>query len=213
MTQFQPPPAPATGPAASVAVAGPAPWSALAITAFVCAVLGFLGFTAILGVILGIAGIVVTRGGRLRGIGLAVAAIPVSLVTGAVSVMLLFAFMFMSNLMHLPDKLKAVLAGDPTPAVLAAFREMTSKEFDEAVSDEKLRAWANQVREDNGSLVDLTFERLSRAGQQDGKAGLAIPAKFVNGEATIQIIFSSESRTKPRLHDIAIGGVSPRDSD
>jgi len=60
----------------------PPRWSALAITAFVLSFIGFLGFTAILAIIFGAVGIWVTRAGCRRGMGLAIAAIPIALVTG-----------------------------------------------------------------------------------------------------------------------------------
>ena len=90
MTQFQPPtPGPAMAPGGPVGVPPafnePVRWSAAAVAGFVLSLVGCLIVTAPLGLILGIVGIVTTRGGRRRGMGLAIAAIPISLLTGVFS--------------------------------------------------------------------------------------------------------------------------------
>ena len=77
MTQFGPPPVPPPGMAMPDARSDPPPWSAAAIGAFVLSLLGFIGITAVLGLIFSIVGIVATRRGRRRGMGLAIAAIPI----------------------------------------------------------------------------------------------------------------------------------------
>ena len=64
------------------------PWSVAAIAGLVLSLLGCSLIGAVLGLILGIVGITRTRGGRRRGMGLAIAAIPISLGTGLIGVFL-----------------------------------------------------------------------------------------------------------------------------
>lgn len=225
MTQMSAPPPPPSGQPTRYAaegeeLTGPAPWSALAISAFVCALLGFLGVTAILGIILGIVGIMVTRGGKRRGLGLAIAAIPISLVTGLISVGLVVVI---SASLKVATTFAAILpvfdANAPDrPAAMVEFRKLTSRSFDEAVSDEQFFAWVDQVVKENGKLTEVSV-RFGRAGQQpvkaddnEGSFALSVPAMFVNGPATIQVTFKQDAMWETRLDDIAVGGASPRGS-
>jgi hypothetical protein len=187
-------------------------WSALAIAAFVCSLLGFLGFTAILGIILGIAGIVAARGGRKRGLGLAIAAIPISLVTGAISLFLVFAIVVASRMFALPEQLRpALVAEDPTSAeAVAAIRGAADEGFNKDVSDEQLKAWLLKIRETHGKLVELKIDETMSSGSA-GQGSFNISGKFVNGPAAVHLTMRPEGVISMKFHDIDIGGVSPRD--
>ncbi len=199
---------------------GPAPWSALAISAFVCSLLGFLGVTAILGFILGIVGILVTSGGKRRGMGLAIAALPISILTGLVSIGILFAVLAGAKLIGTIAAISPVFDATSIdrPVAMAKLREFTSQSFDDTVKDEQFFAWVDQIEKNNGKLTEISAN-YGRGGQQpstsqgnDGQFSLTIPAKFVNGPATIQITFRQEGMWETRLDDISVGGVSPRGS-
>jgi len=225
MTEMQTPPMPPADSPPAYADApsvftGPAPWSALAISAFVCALLGFLGVTAICGVILGIAGIIVTKGGKRKGRGLAIAAIPISVVTGLISVWIVIALLFMAKIVTtisaIPPVFDATSAG--RPAAIAEFRKFTSKAFDDAVSDERFIAWIDQVVKKHGKLTEV-LTGSGQGGPQPkwgsygkGRTGFSLPAKFVNGPATIEVIFVQEDNWNAKLDEIRIDGTSPRGS-
>lgn len=225
MTQMQtplPPPAgqPAQYQGAGDELTGPTPWSALAISAFVCALLGFLGVTAILGIILGIAGIIVTKSGKRRGMGLSIAAIPISIVTGLISIGLIVGLLLMAKIGTTVAAILPIFdaGASDRPQAMAEFRKFTSQSFDEAVSDEQFFSWVDQVVKENGKLTEISA-RLGQGGPQpqvgkddEGRMTLSIPAKFINGPATIRIIFNQEGLSDAKLDDITVGGVSPRGS-
>ncbi len=199
---------------------GPAPWSALAISAFVCSLLGFLGVTAILGIILGVVGIFVTSGGKRRGMGLAIAALPISIITGLVSIALVVGILFLGKLVAMTTAVLPVFEANAAerPQAMVEFRKFTSQAFDETVTDEQFFKWVDQIEKDHGKLAKITAN-YGQGGSQptqntttDGRVAWSIPAKFVNGPATIQMIFKQEGMWETKLDDISVGGVSPRGS-
>jgi len=218
MTQFQPPPyEPPLGQQGNYMTAH-APnalprWSAAAIGAFILSLLGFLGVTAVLGLIFGIVGIITTSGGRRRGMGLAIAAIPISLITGALSILLLGLVYFGMHAKEIPAKLQAALGSDSATVADAAnaLREIGSAAFNDEVSAEALQAWITQINAKHGKLTST-----SRDSQQfmsttpDGVVYLNFSGKFVNGPASIRLIFTAEQLWSMRIDDIDIGGSSPR---
>jgi len=220
MTQFQPPPFPPLPgqsdyyPAAHDPNALPR-WSAAAIAAFILSLLGFLGVTAVLGLIFGIVGIITTSGGRRRGMGLAIAAIPISLVTGVMSILLLTVVFFGTRAVAIPVKLQAALGSDSASLADSAnaLREIGSAAFNEEVSTEALQAWITQINTTHGKLTSI-----SKNAQQlmsptpDGAMCLNFKGKFVNGPASIRLIFKAEQLWSMRIDDIEIGGFSPRGS-
>lgn len=220
MTQFQPPPFPPLpgqqdfGPAA-YATNAPPRWSAAAIAAFILSLLGFLGVTAVLGLIFGIVGIITTSGGRRRGMGLAIAAIPISLLTGALSIVLLSVVFFGTRAMAIPVTLKAALGADSASVADSAnsLREIGSEAFNNEVSTEALQAWITQINAKHGKLTSTakdTQELMSPT--PDGAWRLNFKGKFVNGPASIRLTFKAEQLLSMRMDDIEIDGSSPRGS-
>jgi hypothetical protein len=190
-------------------------WSALAITAFVMSLLGFLGFTAILGIILGIAGIVAARGGRKRGMGLAIAAIPISLVTGVLSLLLLFSLVVVMRYAEIPSTLSPALkADDPSGTeAIAAIRSLAGSSFNQDVPDAQLAAWLQKVRETHGRLVDLDPDQTMPYTQSADSSTFNFDGKFVNGPAPVRITLRPEGIWSMKFDDIDIGGLSPRDDE
>ena len=218
MTQFQPPPFPPLPgqqdyyPAAH-APSAPPRWSAAAIGGFILSLLGFLGVTAVLGLIFGIVGIITTSGGRRRGMGLAIAAIPISVVTGAIAVLLFFFIPFLTRASEIPVKLQSALGSDsPTVADSAnALREMGSSTFNEEVSTEVLQAWITQINAKHGKLTSASLDTDQMMSKtRDGSMYLNVKGKFVNGPAAIRLTFSEKEVWSLRIDDIEIGGSSPR---
>lgn len=210
MSQFSPPAGPPPGAmptGAPAAMPRPTSWSALAISGFVLSFLGCLGITAALGLVFGIAGIVATRGGKKRGFGLAVAAIPISIVTCAVGVGGYYSMKMLADAVM--DRMSVVVdvvgsAPDESAEAFATLREGCSDEFIKKISDESLTLWLATIREKHGSLVstDKTPMPLHDGG------GLQINAKFVNGPAPIVFRFSTASGTKMLIDYIDVDGLA-----
>jgi hypothetical protein len=196
-------------------VVGPQPWSALAITAFVLSLLGFLGFTAILGIILGIAGIIVTSGGRRRGMGLAIASIPISLVTGAFFAFIVFGIVFFARGVEFIKKIEPVFsasAGSMHEAA-SALHDLGSKSFQDAVDADRLEAWLREIGKQHGKLTAVKPDQTNPIAESpSGEAVLNIDGKFVNGPATIRLTFTKGNIWTPRIEDIEVSGSSPRGS-
>ena len=219
MTQFQPPPFPPQqgqyGSPGSYGPPGLAPWSIAAIGGFVLSLLGFLGVTAVLGLILGVVGIITTGDGRRRGRGLAIAAIPISVVTGAIFVLLVALIFLATRAAELPIKLQSALAADSSFLVGAAdkLRELGSAKFNDEVSAEAMQAWLKQINAKHGKLTSAKLDpQQMMSWRPDGAMCFNFSGKFVNGPALIQLVFSKEKAWSLRIDDIDIGGSSPRGS-
>ncbi len=187
-------------------------WSALAITAFVLSLIGFLGFTAILGIILGIAGIAVTRGGRRRGMGLAIAAIPISLLTGAVGAVFVIGIVSLFRMGDVTKQVEKVLSTseDAGKAIDSIYANSTPS-FQQEVSRDELSNWLSEVRRKHGNLinVDRTI-KTSTVTSEGNRASFNLPGKFVNGPALVRMRFEQHGLMKPLIDDFDVDGFSPR---
>ncbi len=214
MTTFGAPPYPPPVPAMYGGPApqdGPAPWSAAAIAAFVLALLGFIGVTAVLALLFAVVAFFTTRGGRRRGLGLAVAAIPISLLTGAISAVIFAGLLVWGQMMEVPAQLETVFnSGGDTAAQVVALRELTSTDFDESVDDRTLSAWLDQVRSRHGGLTSLKFDAQNSKLTPEGAMRMTLKGKFVNGAADIGVVFDREEIWSGSITDIEVDGSSPR---
>ena len=181
-------------------------WSKTAVTGFVLSLIGCLGITAALGLVFGIFGILATRGGRLRGRGLAVASIPISILSGAVSLLILLAITMGQELIAINNGLATLLKSEAarTEAALTQFRANCSDNFREAVSDDDLRAWLDQVQAKHGTLVSFGPPTPS-----EQRLAFHMEGKFTGGVADIEIR-GVMTRWHLRLDDVLIDGSSPR---
>ncbi len=221
MTRFQPPTPPGVQPPGAFEpslAARPAPWSAAAIAGFVVSLLGCTVIGALVGLILGVVGIVRTAGGRRRGRGLAIAAIPISLVTGALGV-LAFAgsYFFLSAINHVSTGLPAIMGTEVTDEGEAAdllVSLMADKRRDQ-VSAERAVAWLSQVAEKHGTLVEAAMDQTQQSGRKRGGGILInLDGKFVNGHTNITVIIDPETFWgTPKLLDISVDGMSLIEGD
>jgi len=165
--------------------------------------------------IFGVVGIITTGDGRRRGRGLAIAAIPISVVTGAFSVLLVAGIFLATRAAELPLKLQSALAADSSSLSSAAdtLRELGSAKFNDEVSAEAMQAWLKQINAKHGKLTSakLDTDRMM-SWRPDGAMCLNVSGKFVNGPVLIQLVFSKEKAWSLRIDDIDIGGSSPRGS-
>ena len=138
---------------------------------------------------------------------MAVAAIPISIVTGAVGVGGYYSMKMLADAVM--DRMSVVVdvvgsAPDESAEAFATLREGCSEEFIKKISDESLTLWLATIREKHGSLVstDKTPMPLHDGG------GLQIDAKFVNGPAPIVFRFSTASGTKMLIDYIDVDGLA-----
>ena len=192
----------------------PPKWSALAITAFICSLVGFLGFTAVLGIILGIAGIAVTRNEQRRGRGLAIAALPISMITGLFGFVMVYGGITFWNMYKTSEQLVPVLSApsDQIAAGADTILKMSSKSFQGDVPRARLEQWLTEVNRKHGNLAKLERDMDVRpvTTNPNGQPVLNIRGKFTNGPALIRIAFVSETFFEPKLDDIEIDGVAVR---
>lgn len=182
----------------------------MAIAGFVLSLIGCVGVTAVLGFCLSIGGLIATRNRHLRGRGLAIAALPISLITGALSVVLvLVGWFFTRNIGVVFVQLPILLGPDPSAVneALTVFREVCSGGFNEAVSEEAMRVWLKDIREAHGTLAEI---QPASTGGPGGGIRLTWEGRFVNGPAPIELTLVVEKQWQIRLDDIAIDGLSPR---
>ncbi len=218
MTQFQPPQVHGIQPGDPLGTPPPAyqlpPWSAAAIAGFVLSLIGCVGITAPFGLIFGIIGTVTTSGGRRRGRGLAIAAIPISIVMGIVSLLIAAAMLvglgFAALVAELAPALEADLDG--MGRAVAALRAMGSDDFNSDVNDQELQSWLEEVGGKHGKLVEIVQFTPVPQTTSPGLTMLNLDAKFVNGRTNITLLLRIDG-WKPKLDDIQVDGSSPRDQD
>jgi len=217
MTQFQPPPPPPPGYAnyGAYEIQEPPRWSGAAIAGFICSLLGFFGITALLGIVLGIVGIFSTSGGRKRGMGLAIAAIPISLFTGVCCIFIILGIVMVGRVMQVPAMVKSVMALDSgdLKAATNSLREINTSDLNSAVSSEQMQAWFTKVKNDHGSLTSLKIDQTTPKPHQlpDGRFQVDMDGKFVNGPAIVSVTLKIEGGFHLKIDDITIGKSSIRD--
>ncbi len=191
---------------------GPPPWSGSAITAFISSLLICIPVVpSLVGLVAGVMGISSTSGGRKRGRGLAIAAIPISLLAGAGWV---FAIMFMvtsaRGLMDMKGTLEQVFkARNLSDADLQEWIEsrMAAGAAD-STSPARLREWVGKVIADKGSLAEVLQKKM-RTEQTPGSTGpvIILPCRFVNGTADVRMVtaVSLKGGVKFLIEDIKVG--------
>ncbi len=182
-------------------------WSLLAIAAFV---LSFLLALAPIGVVLGGVGILVTHGGRRRGRGLAIAAIPIGIMMTGMTTILALGIYIASQTSLLGSQVTDTWKGSRAdiPSRSTALYEKCSDRFRDAVSGEAFEAWAAGVAEKHGSLQG-TKRSAQAITSAVGTTTMHVTGQFVNGPADIAITFAFPSFT-PEVDGLAIDGVSPK---
>ena len=164
-----------------------------------------------LGLILGIVGVVRTGGGQRRGRGLAIAAIPVSLLTGLLSIPAAVLLLLVLRLGAFVAELPAILDGNTSGIAVSAskLRPFCSDDFNAAVNAERLQTWLEQVAVKHGRLVETTKSPPVGSPGSAGRAKLSFEGKFVNGPANITITFGKQL-LHGKLEDVEVDGLSPR---
>lgn len=214
MSQFSPPPPPGMPQNYAPYMLERPPWSAAAIGGFVASLLGFLGITAVIGLIFGIIGIMSTKDGRKRGFGLAVAAIPISLIMGLLGVFFVFAFLMFGRIVQVVPAVKTVMALESGELQSAAtsLREISSSSLNSAVTSEEMAGWLGRVRDKHGRLTDLKFNPQNMEKSPAAGIVLDLDGKFVNGPATVRMSVDAANPFQPKVDNLEVGDMSLRES-
>jgi hypothetical protein len=222
MSQF--PPSPPEGqPAGGVPghLAGfdqpPTPYSAAAIAGFVFSVLICIPVLGgILGLIFGLMGLGSTAGGRRRGRGLAIAAIPLSLLTGLASGLFVYAAVnVFGDLLTMGRQIEPIFQANDAALddAVESFLAMTTPEFQQEISPQDFRQWLEDIEAEHGKLVEITPDRNMPAENAGEKIVLVLPARFVKGPATIRVTLKKVGFPNFRvlIDNISVGDSSPRE--
>ncbi len=216
MTQFQPPPAP---PAAMPGIPGqPVRWSAAAITGFVGSLLGCTLIGALIGIVFGIIGIMNTRGGRRRGMGLAIAALPISLASGFVGLIVAASMVVLVHGAALVEDVGRVITMGNTDVQQSTdiLLNVAGDDLQESLTASRLQAWVEGIAEKQGSFVEMSPDqsRFARGTDPNGDPYFTVIGKFVNGEAAIKIVLDQNSSMMGiKVADIEVDGMSLRDPE
>jgi len=183
-------------------------WSIVAIVGFV---LSFLLILAPLGALLGIIGIFRTRGGRRRGRGLAIAAIPIGLVVSwIVASIVQYGYFMFESMKHARDVTAILQTSSVRVGETAAkFYDQQPRRFQLAMSKDAFERWLAEVIEKHGSLQGV--KRAERALKIDPAAGewtINFVGEFVKGTAHIGVTLAPPGVGGPQLRDISVDGVS-----
>lgn len=185
-------------------------WSRAAIAAFVLSLLGCLGFTAILGLIFAVVGVTATRGGRRRGLGLAIVAIPLSVITGIIGFVMIVVFALGGQSLVASRQVGSLLASGVVVSSQGGFQELCSKDLRKALEGDEFATWLGNVQAEQGSFVELSKPPMYDSRSPEGELRFTGEAKFVNGPATIRLTFQYERWWRWVVSNIEIDGVSPR---
>lgn len=178
----------------------------MAIVAFV---LSFLLVLAPVGMILGIVALFRSRGRRLRGRGLAIAAIPIGL---GVSVFTAGTVSFYMGIQYLGREAYATCRAFRNPkSAVAGAAESTYHQAAErlklAVTPEAFVEWAQASAAKHGALQRLRFAS-PKFTMEGSETTFHYTGEFVNGSAHLAVTMGWHEG-KPQLHDLEIDGQSP----
>ena len=193
---------------------GPAPYSASAIAGFVLSLLGCLGVTAVLGLIFAVVGLVTTRGGARRGAGLAIAAIPISIITGLISVVVVILAWQGIQTMRIALNLPGVYTvnGSVSPEAIEELRGVFTDSFNAEVSGEKLGTWFESVQTEHGVLTELKPNGQPKTIPGTDRLTYSLTGKFVSGPQNVDVIMLVAPPFSFQIDDIVVAGKSPRPS-
>jgi len=192
-----------------------APWSKAAVVGFGASFCGCTIIGSLIGLTLGVVGIVKTGNGKRRGRGLAIAAIPISLLTGVVGAYMGLGIYAYSRMADIVGKIPAAL-NEADPATAAAeLRKLASDDFKEQVSVSDLATWVSGARKAHGKFVSMKPDQNDPGGPtKSGWLYLNYEGKFVDGDASVRIFFNAQSvLSDPSIVNLEIDGKAIRAID
>jgi hypothetical protein len=184
----------------------------LSVAAIAGFILSFLFVLAPIGILLGIVGIFRTRGGRRRGMGFAIASLPIGFITGSLTVvmsMALWVFYLMgTTAIHSTEFLQSsrVVMAEKAADAYEGF----SKRFKLEVDEDRFAQWAMQVAIKHGTLQKIEPpDAKSMKPRDDDTSEINMTGQFVNGPATVSVTIGFDG-LEPEIDDITVDGVSPK---
>jgi len=184
--------------------------STTAIAAFVFSLLLCIPvLSQLVGLILGIAGIVQTGGGRRRGRGFAIAAVCISpLGMLGWAVLGVFVVQFFAALIAVGQNIEPLLVEEEAelPALVAAFRqEGLSARAKARLDDEALLAWVRDARARFGPLREITaHERFVESTADPQTITLRFVAGFPDQQRDLRVTVGIDQGWKPVIDDIQV---------
>lgn len=217
-----PPISPAFQPPAYQAM-GPRPLSGAAVAALVSAlVFPCVGVHVVVSLVCSLVGIAATSGGKARGRGLAIVAIPIALVLGALEAGGLYWF----GRMTLAVMDQSLAAGrllespseDLDARAEAFYDARMTDDFKATVTKDQFKDWAKQVVEKHGRATTVDPSGLQNSapamGSTKPRFTMNLRAKFVNGEETIAtdlfVAGNNPLKVTFLIDDVAVGDLSAR---
>lgn len=188
-----------------VASDSPPRWSAAAITGFV---MSFLLVLAPLGIILGIVGMVRTWGGKRRGMGLSIAAIPIGLIVAMFTTIVIVKGVVMFAVMAAgKDSTKMWRVSRINIAAEASeFYDVMSPRFRAKMTEEAFQAWATGVSTKHGALQAVRRAKNVIVPTGDGRYVVHFTGDFVNGSANIAMTIGLKNNWTPEIDNIDVDG-------
>ena len=190
------------------------PFSRAAVAGFIFSLLILPFLTQILGLIFGLIGVFNTRGRRLRGKGLAIAAIVLSLLFATAWAAAASFTVMISRAINVGDRqVLAVLKAsgeDHATLAQALYEDRCSETFKGRVSREAFAQWSEAVRAKHGQLQAARRDQRKLVEQVAG-GGLKLNyiGEFVNGPAAISIHYAELATDQVRIENFTIDGASP----
>jgi len=187
-------------------------WSPAAIIGFVLSLLGCTVIGAVLGLVFGVFGIVRCRGGRRKGMGLAIATIPISVVTGVIGVFMGLAILALGGLLESAQLELPIILGSQGSSLensAAQLEDYLSESARAAVSDTAILSdWLGAVRSEHGTMVSIKLSRQNRfRPDNDGILRIYFDAQFVNGKTTVLVAYDGTTiLSQPRILNLEVGG-------
>jgi hypothetical protein len=167
---------------------------------------------ALLAVILGALGTVRTARKRLRGRGLAIAAIPLGLIgAGGQAVLGYGSHLMVSTLQQSRLAIDVLKTSDAALQDSASqwHEQLASARFRTEVSAEEFEAWLKSLLEQHGQLQNATPLKGRNAFRPEGSTILLrYTGEFTNGVAGIEVLVGMDTG-QPLIEDIRVGGSSP----
>lgn len=212
---FQPPRPPMAPPASDR-------YSATAITALVAALVPCCYIHVLVSLICSALGLAATAGGRARGRGLALTAIPIAVLMGVLETGVFWGFYkFGASFLELSVASSELLkhsGAELDEAAASFYDEYATPTLKGKVSREQFQSWAQAVVARHGTLVEFeppqSTSRMSSTPRPDGSyvQPMELRAKFVNGTQTLSmdvaLKWAGGLQFEFLIDDISVGGLA-----
>ncbi len=215
MSQFPPPPPPGSSGTGLSAEAQPytqPPMSRAAVFGFIASLLICIPFLAqILGLIWGIVGVAATAGGRRRGRGLAIAAIPISIVL--LALMSFATYGFVQSYFGMERAVRSVQplfrSSESVASAVRDFYPKTTRRFQQQVDEDTLTNWLQDAITEHGTLQNWQLARPAVLSDSEGRILINFNGQFTSGTAKVTVVLITDNPFEAEVDDLLVAGDSP----